>query len=238
MPTGPPHLPHIPAPPFAPAIPPVAHAGLSRFVIAPLDVIKIRFQLQRAPPRAAAASATAAAAHTPAPVYYTSMAHAARSLLAEEGARTLWRGNASAMALWVGYSAVQFPAYRAGVASLEAAWSGGGGGQQPARPPPLATTLVAGGGAALVATTLTYPLDWVRTRMASQGVPRVYASHAHLLRSVWVQHGPAGYFQGLAPTLAQVVPNAAVTVRGRGEAGGGGRAVVAASAAGERPRGC
>lgn len=43
-------------------------------------------------------------------------------------------------------------------------------------------------------------------------VPQIYASHWHLLTSVWASHGPAGYFQGLAPTLVQVVPNAAITV--------------------------
>jgi hypothetical protein len=42
---------------------------------------------------------------------------------------------------------------------------------------------------------------------------QIYTSHWHLLTSVWRASGPRGYFQGLSPTLAQVVPNAAVTVR-------------------------
>lgn len=42
---------------------------------------------------------------------------------------------------------------------------------------------------------------------------QIYTSHWHLLTTVWRASGPRGYFQGLSPTLAQVVPNAAVTVR-------------------------
>ena len=42
---------------------------------------------------------------------------------------------------------------------------------------------------------------------------QIYTSHWHLLTIVWRASGPRGYFQGLSPTLAQVVPNAAVTVR-------------------------
>lgn len=43
---------------------------------------------------------------------YTSLRQATASLLREEGIRTLWRGNTAAMALWIAYSAIQFPVYR------------------------------------------------------------------------------------------------------------------------------
>jgi hypothetical protein len=41
---------------------------------------------------------------------------------------------------------------------------------------------------------------------------QVYSSMLDLLVKVWRQRGPAGYFQGLAPSLAAVVPALAVTV--------------------------
>ena len=171
--------------------------GVSRLVIAPLDVVKIRLQLQR---------------RSPAPLY-TGLLQTAARVVREEGGRGLWSGNSAAMGLWVSYSALQFPVYSALHRGLEEAAAGGGGGGAL-----LPTQLLAGGAAALVATVLTYPLDWARTRLAGQGVQRVYMGTLHALAAAARSPaGPTAVFQGLLPTLAQVVPNAAVTV---GEGGG------------------
>jgi len=121
-----------------------------------------RFQLQRSSPFGHAAR-------------YTSLRQATALLLKEEGLRTLWRGNASAMALWVGYSAIQFPAYRLACNALDALWASRGNSSPP---PAQLSALLAGGCAGLLATTCTYPLDWVRTRMASQGVPKASGQRA------------------------------------------------------------
>lgn len=72
-----------------------AVAGLlSRIVSAPLDVLKIRFQLQDSGrPK------------------YTSVSQAVRNIIKEEGFRGLWKGNIPATYLWVSYSAFQFMCY-------------------------------------------------------------------------------------------------------------------------------
>ena len=244
------------ASPYAEALAGGIAGGVSRLVIAPLDVVKIRLQLQRAPLASRAGGA--------APPAYTGIRQTALRVLREEGLRQLWGGNGAAMALWVAYSAVQFPAYaalRGAIEGREGRSGGGGGGSggggrgdrgddrrsgrsggtddavaglnarldAPPSPPPHAlTSLAAGGGAALLSTLATYPLDWARTLLASQGVPRAYAGTAAARAAA--ARSPAGArtaFQGLAPTLAQVVPGAAVTVRGAmGEGGnrGGGEA--------------
>jgi len=109
------------------------------------------------------------------------------------------RGNVAAMALWVVYAGIQFPAYRAAKRLLGSGGSSGNGGanggsgssggsaQSPGASQPAPRSLAAsnsgagslwpaiaaGGLAGGFATVVTYPLDWIRTRFASQGVPRV-----------------------------------------------------------------
>lgn len=74
-----------------------AMSGLiSRVVSAPLDVLKIRFQLQNS--------------HVP---KYTSIPQAIQTIITEEGFAGLWKGNIPAMYLWGSYSAFQFSAYAA-----------------------------------------------------------------------------------------------------------------------------
>ena len=151
------------------------------------------------------------------------MGQAVRALVREEGLRSLWRGNGAAMGLWIGFSAVQFPAYHDITRLLHPPALIATGGEAPQRgsdgedntppAPPVWVTLTAGAGSALVATLATYPLDLIRTRMAGQGVPRVHASHAALVSSLLAERGgaPWGLFRGLAPTLVQVAPSSALT---------------------------
>ena len=56
------------------------------------------------------------------------------------------------------------------------------------------------------ATTLTYPLDLLRTRFAAQGPDRVYASLRAGVRDIWREEGTRGFFQGLGAGIAQIVP--------------------------------
>lgn len=166
-------------------------AGLaSRQLIAPLDVLKIRFQLQREPVARGGGG------------LYRSLLQSTQLLLAEEGFRALWRGNGAALALWGAYAAVQFPLY---ARAREVAERFGA---------PHALAAAAGGSiAGAAATLLTYPLDFARTRMASQGVPRRHTTYFQLLRGELSTFGPFALFRGVGPTLAAIIPQVAVTVR-------------------------
>ena len=57
-----------------------------------------------------------------------------------------------------------------------------------------------------VATTLTYPLDLLRTRFAAQGVDRVYSSLLVSVQEIAANEGFRGFFQGLGAGVAQIVP--------------------------------
>jgi len=155
----------------------------ARTVTCPLDVVKIRMQM-----------ADSSSGHE------TRALQVARGLLAEEGARALFRGNSAGLALYAAYGAVQFPAYAA--ARQYATGSGLSA---------TAGSLVAGCGAGAVATALTYPLDLARTRLACQGVPRVHAHMTDVLVDAWRSGGPRALFAGLGPTLVQIIPAAGIS---------------------------
>jgi solute carrier family 25 thiamine pyrophosphate transporter 19 len=164
-----------------------AVAGLvSRFVIAPLDVIKIRLQLQ--------------VHHRDNHGLNNSLGTLGtlRQILRNEGLTGLWKGNIPAELMYLAYGSVQFSAYTYFSHLLEHA-----------APFPLPASLVSftsGAAAGAAATTATYPLDLLRTRFAAQGRDRVYPSILASLRHIARHEGPAGFFRGLGAGVSQIVP--------------------------------
>jgi hypothetical protein len=156
--------------------------GVARVFVAPLDVIKIRFQVQVEPMRSGLGK-------------YTGLRQAATLIVKEEGLRGLWRGTAPALLLWVPYTALQFAALARINAACEAA------GVRHDKPP---MSFVGGAAAAAAATLCTYPLDLLRTLMAAQGVPPVYATVADAARGTVAARGPVGLFAGLSFTVRYV----------------------------------
>jgi solute carrier family 25 thiamine pyrophosphate transporter 19 len=181
-------------------------AGVAaRCAVAPLDVLKIRFQLQ-ATPRGGVAE-------------YTGLLAAAARIAREEGPRALWRGNLVGLALWGAFAAAQFPVF---AAARRAALRAGASAD--------AATAAAGAAAGGAATAVTYPLDWARTALAARrAAPRGGADLAALARAA-----RAGPFAGLGAALAAVVPGSAVAFGLRDaalRAAGGERAPAGAAAA-------
>lgn len=177
-------------------------AGLiSRFVIAPLDVVKIRLQLQ-----SHSLSDPLSYEHLRGrgPIYKGTVS-TFRTILANEGLTGLWKGNVPAELMYVSYSAIQFTTYRSTTQLLRRA-AGGGGGEQHAIPG-AAESFLAGASAGAAATAATYPLDLLRTRFAAQGNDdRVYTSLRRAVAQIHRDEGPRGFFRGLAPALGQIVP--------------------------------
>jgi solute carrier family 25 thiamine pyrophosphate transporter 19 len=72
-----------------------AFAGATaRLVTSPLDILKIRYQLQYK-----------------SNIKYKSLYQSLSTIIKEEGVLSLWKGNLSASYLWVSYSMVQFSVY-------------------------------------------------------------------------------------------------------------------------------
>ena len=118
--------------------------AVARTATAPLDRIKLLFQVQ-----AVASSGTSATA-------YTGVGQAAGKIVREEGFRAFWKGNGTNIIRIFPYSAAQLAAndqYKRIVAGENGELT-------------VPRRLVAGACAGMTATALTHPLDTVRLRLA------------------------------------------------------------------------
>lgn len=170
-------------------------AGLvSRFVIAPLDVLKIRLQLQYhslSEPLDLQSSKA------------RGVLVVAKDIIRNEGITGFWKGNIPAEGLYLSYGAVQFLAYRTASQALDAVTEKRNGSSHL---PDAAKSFLSGAAAGTAATTATYPLDLLRTRFAAQGTERVYTSLLASLRDIARNEGYQGFFRGLTAGIGQIVP--------------------------------
>ena len=167
-------------------------AGLvSRFCTAPLDVVKIRLQLQTH-------SLSDPLSHRGinGPVY-KGILPTLKTIISQEGITGLWKGNIPAELLYVCYGGVQFTSYRS-ISQLQATL--------PYRLPSSVESFFSGAGAGAAATTATYPLDLLRTRFAAQGTEKIYASLLGSIKDIARDEGPRGFFQGVGAANVQIVP--------------------------------
>ena len=103
----------------------------------------------------------------------------------KDGLKGFWKGNTAGIALYASYNSVQFAVYNRLL--NKTGWSFGSGGI-----------------AALVATSITYPFDLVRTRMT------ISKSNNGMLKEfrtiISSSEGFGGLFKGYFLTIGQVVP--------------------------------
>jgi len=161
---------------------------VSRFCVAPLDVLKIRFQIQEQP----------GSHHR----QYTSVLQAFGSIYKAEGLRAFWKGNAAAELMVVPYGAVSFLAY----SSCKSWFPLVAHPDSPFASYQHLSSLVAGSFAGLCATISTYPLDLLRTRFAAQQQHRVYCGLWHAASHIVEREGLGGLYTGITPTLIGIVP--------------------------------
>ena len=155
-------------------------SALTRAACQPLDVLKIRFQLQIEPRKTAK---------------YTSLPQSVGLILREEGIAALWKGHLPAQYLSVVYGAFQFLAFEKIVAGVgRETWYG----------PSL--HFAAGGCAGIAGTLASYPFDVVRTRLVAQCEPKIYSGTMDATRKIYLGEGVKGFFKGIVPTFATIAP--------------------------------
>jgi len=127
-------------------------------VISPLDVIKIRLQLQA---HGTGSLKRLVVVNGPT---YRGIWNTMCQIIQQEGIRGLWKGNIPAEVLYIGYGPVQFLALKESTLFMQ-------------RTIPQinedARNSIAGSLAGASATVATYPLDLLRTRFAAQGNQKV-----------------------------------------------------------------
>jgi len=162
-------------------------------VIAPLDVIKIRLQLQ-----IHSLSDPFSVRNVQGPVYKGTLG-TLKQILREEGVTGLWKGNIPAELMYLTYGSAQFSAYTYISHWLETI-------PPPYTLPSSVANFLSGASAGAAATTATYPLDLLRTRFAAQGKDRVYTSIIASVKHIAQHEGPRGFFRGLGAGVSQIVP--------------------------------
>ncbi len=240
-----PALPHLAPPQHAPATTAALRfllggcsGALAKTMVAPLDRVKIMFQISRRT------------------FSYAGLLAELRRTVREEGVRGLFRGNLAQVARVLPYSGSQLMCFDLFSSALLArrssssSSSGGGGGGGAAPGASAASQLgalervLAGSCAGAVSVALTYPLDLLRARLAVAqelpgGAPRPAAGLWRALLDMRRAGGLRSLYTGLAPTLAGIVPYAGISFavyealkdRLRGSAAVAAAAAAAAAAA-------
>ena len=126
-----------------------------------------------------------------------------RKVVTREGILAFWKGNGTSVIHRFPYSAMNFLAYETVKDTLSQ------------RYPNLEHTakvrFISGAMAGASATMLCYPLDLVRTRLATQLDAQIqYRGIAHAFHRISTEEGLRGLFRGVGPTLGVAIPNLAI----------------------------
>ncbi|XP_042353615.1 mitochondrial coenzyme A transporter SLC25A42-like [Plectropomus leopardus] len=160
--------------------------AVAKTTVAPLDRTKIIFQVS---------SARFSAKEVYKFIYRT---------YKKDGLLSLWRGNSATMVRVVPYAAIQFCAHEESKKLLGNIY-GFKGNVLPPVP-----RFLAGSMAGLIATTVTYPLDMVRARMAV--TPKeMYSNILNVFVRISREEGPRTLYRGFAPTMVGVIPYAGLS---------------------------
>ncbi|XP_068435009.1 mitochondrial thiamine pyrophosphate carrier [Clinocottus analis] len=165
-------------------------AGMvTRALISPLDVLKIRFQLQ----------IERVSSQMP-EGKYQGLFQASRCIYSEEGLSAFWKGHVPAQLLSICFGAVQFASFEflTELVHKSTLYDGQTAGVH----------FVCGGLAACSATVVCQPLDTLRTRFAAQGQTKVYRNLRHAVSTMYRSEGVLTFYRGLCPTLVAVFPYA------------------------------
>lgn len=173
--------------------------GISRTVTSPLDVIKIRFQVQLEP----TSSWALVRGNMAGPSKYTGMLQAAKDIFREEGLPGFWRGNVPALLMVMPYTAIQFTVLH----RFKTFAAGSSKSENHIQLSPY-LSYVSGALAGCAATVGSYPFDLLRTILASQGEPKVYPTMRSAFVDIVRTRGFRGLYAGLSPTLVEIVPYA------------------------------
>ncbi|XP_058054391.1 mitochondrial thiamine pyrophosphate carrier-like [Anopheles bellator] len=160
---------------------------ITRFICQPLDVLKIRFQLQVEPLSEQHVTSK-----------YRTIAQSTRLVYREEGLRAFWKGHNPAQVLSIIYGMAQFSSYERfnhvmrTIDVFERHHN--------------VRNFISGAASGTVATVITLPLDVVRTRLISQDPGRGYRSSVQGLKLIYLHEGVRGLYRGLGPSVLQIAP--------------------------------
>lgn len=157
--------------------------GVAKTVTAPVDRVKILYQVD--PSR---------------PFTMKRGMKTFRTIVGNTGAEGLWRGNGSAMARVLPYASIHFMAFDYNERLLKTYIDEKN----------VTTRFLAGALAGATATSLTYPFDLVRARMAAHWSLTPKYEKTFPLKRIVMEEGVRGLFRGIWPTLLGILPYSGV----------------------------
>lgn len=164
---------------------------LTRVLIQPFDVVKIRFQLQEEP------------LHRNGFGKYNGIFQSIKLIVNEEGFCAFWKGHVPAQGLSCIYGLIQFTTFEMLSHQLKESISIFNNYGK-------TTDFFCGAVAGSTAMTFAMPLDVIRTRLVAQGEPKVYHSTIDAIFKIWKTEKIRGFYYGLVPSLLQIMPYAGI----------------------------
>jgi len=159
-----------------------ASGAITRLLCQPLDVAKIRLQLQT---------------ESGAMAKYRGFVHLTFTLPREEGLLALWKGHIPAQVLSITYGVASFAVFESMTSRLSSVE------QQPGTR--LAVDFLCGGLAGCAGTLASAPFDVLRTRFVAQASP-VYSSSYDATVKLWREGGLKAFYKGVTPAILMVAP--------------------------------
>ncbi|XP_055858626.1 mitochondrial thiamine pyrophosphate carrier [Episyrphus balteatus] len=162
---------------------------VTRFIVQPFEVLKIRFQLQVEPVHHK---------HGHHSSKYKSFLQACRLIHKEEGLTAFWKGHNAGQLLSIVYGVSQFWSYE----QLELQFS-----QTPLlQDRPNFNRFISGATSGAIATMVSMPFDVVRTRLVVQDTGSGYRNATAAIPHILRKEGVRGLYRGLGTSLIQIVP--------------------------------
>ncbi|XP_027202279.2 thiamine pyrophosphate carrier protein 1 [Dermatophagoides pteronyssinus] len=169
----------------------------TRFICQPLDVLKIRFQLQIEPISRSSSISK-----------YRSLTQTFSCIIKEETVFALWKGHVSAQMLSGIYGMAYFSSFEI-LTRLTLKWLIDHeeiiSHKYVMQSQPL-VHFICGSMAGFTGTLLSHPFDVIRTRMVSQSEPKTYHTTGQAFMTIAKHEGRVGLYRGFLPTLMQIMP--------------------------------
>ncbi|XP_028407644.1 mitochondrial thiamine pyrophosphate carrier-like [Dendronephthya gigantea] len=166
---------------------------VTRLLLQPCDVVKIRLQIQLEPTNKKPIIGPTRK--------YRGLFQSFKIIAKEEGIQALWKGHVPAQILSISYGCAQFASFEV---LTKMAWKTISHKKYTDQKPVI--HFICGGLAGCFSSVLVYPIDVVRTRLVAQGEPKVYNGLYQAVTAMYCENGIRTFYQGLLPTMIEIIP--------------------------------